>query len=229
MDLDKVAAAIKPDDFHFARTRLLALENTQAGKVLPLSYLKSSRKLTLSRNLNHHLDGARVFNAAVKLKVPVSTITQLFDTTSICFSKGLGTPAGSVICGRADLIKTARRWRKVVGGGMRQVGVLAAALIYALENNVDRLATDHENAQLLAERLDNEIDEVEINRAQVETNMVYAHARNIDLDKLDSFLKGRGIYIHKHNPLRLVTHMDISSNSIHHFVDSFKEFYRSHS
>ena len=223
--LNKVSAAIKPDDSHFARTKLLALENTQAGKVLPLSYLESARQLTMDRNLNHHLDGARVFNAAVKLNKPVSTITTLFDTTSICFSKGLGTPMGSVVCGKSDLVNSARRWRKVVGGGMRQIGIMAAAAIYALENNVTRLEIDHDNAQLLAERLDREIDEVSVNLAQVETNMVYAQMRDTDLNKLDQFLKDRGILIHKQNPLRLVTHLDISTENIHHFVDSVKDFY----
>lgn len=227
LDLDKVAATIKPDDYHFARTRLLSLENTQAGKVLPLSYLQSARKLTLDRNLNHHLDGARIFNATVKLNVPVSTITKLFDTTSICFSKGLGAPVGSVICGRSDLISSARRWRKVVGGGMRQAGILASAAIYALENNVERLAADHANAQLLAERLDNEIDEVTVNLAEVETNMVYAHLQNTDLTELDKFLTDRGVLIHKQNPLRLVTHLDVSTDNVHRFVDVIKEFYRS--
>ncbi|MCG8435344.1 MAG: low-specificity L-threonine aldolase, partial [Gammaproteobacteria bacterium] len=142
LHLDKVAAAIKPDDNHFARTRLLCLENTVNGKILPLSYMQAAAEFARAHNLKLHLDGARIFNAAVALGFNLRDITQHCDSVSICLSKGLGAPVGSVLCGDRAFIEQARRWRKVAGGGMRQAGVLAAACIYALDNNVERLAED---------------------------------------------------------------------------------------
>ena len=153
IDLGKVAAAIKADDFHFAKTRLLALENTAGGKVIPLDYLGHAESLARENRLGFHLDGARVFNAAVALGVDLSDITRRFDSVSICLSKGLGAPVGSVLCANQEIIHRARRWRKMVGGGMRQVGILAAAGIYALDNNVERLQQDHDRAQRLADEL----------------------------------------------------------------------------
>jgi threonine aldolase len=169
LDLDQVAAAIKPDDFHFALTRLLALENTMQGKVLPLDYLARARQFTQDHGLQLHLDGARLYNAAVKLGVDAREITQYFDSVSVCLSKGLGAPVGSVLCGSEQLIGKARRLRKMVGGGMRQAGLLAAAGLYALDHNVERLADDHANAKLLAEGLREAGFIVE----PVQTNMVY--------------------------------------------------------
>lgn len=153
LDLDMVAAVIKPDDFHFARTRLLCLENTQAGKALPLPYLARAEALAKRERLALHLDGARLFNAVVAQGVPAFEIAAHFDTVSVCLSKGLGAPVGSVLCGSAAFIDEARRWRKVLGGGMRQAGVLAAAGLYALEHNIERLTEDHQRAQALANAL----------------------------------------------------------------------------
>ena len=135
---------------HFPRTTLLCLENTQDGRVLPLDYLQAAKRLADELDLRMHLDGARVFNAAVKLEVPIRDICRHFDSIAFCLSKGLGAPVGSLLCGSADLIREARRWRKTLGGGMRQAGIIAAAGLYALENNVDRLAEDHDNAAALA-------------------------------------------------------------------------------
>ncbi|MCG8552764.1 MAG: low-specificity L-threonine aldolase, partial [Desulfobacterales bacterium] len=125
LDLGKVEKAIKPDNFHFARTRLLCLENTQDGKVLPMDYLKEASRFALDNQLGRHLDGARIFNAAVELKIEIKEITRLFDTVSCCLSKGLGAPVGSVLCGPASFIREAEKWRKMLGGGMRQAGILA--------------------------------------------------------------------------------------------------------
>jgi len=169
LDLAKVEAAIKQDDFHFARTRLLALENTMQGKVLPLDYLAAAREFTRRRGLSLHLDGARLYNAAVKLGVPARAITQYFDSVSVCLSKGLGAPVGSVLCGSVALIAKARRLRKMVGGGMRQAGVLAAAGLYALQHQVERLAEDHDNAA----RLGSALTELGYSVEPVQTNMVY--------------------------------------------------------
>lgn len=142
LPLDRVAAAIKPVDPHFARTRLLALENTWHGRTLPLDYLRAAGDLARERGLGYHLDGARLFNAAVACGVPAREIARHFDTVSVCLSKGLGAPVGSVLVGSRALIDKARRWRKVCGGGWRQAGMLAAAGLYALDHHIDRLADD---------------------------------------------------------------------------------------
>src|SRR5882672_9534547 len=153
LELAAVEAAIKPDDPHFPRTRLLALENTITGRVLPRKYLEEATALARRRNLATHLDGARIFNAAIHEKTNVKALCAGFDSVSSCLSKGLGTPAGTVLVGRKDIIARARRARKILGGAMRQAGVIAAAGLYALENHVARLATDHQNAARLADGL----------------------------------------------------------------------------
>jgi len=221
LNLEKVSRFIKPDDFHFASTSLLCLENTHGGKVLPLSYLEQARKFADEHSLKLHLDGARVFNAAIKLKVDVKEITKQFDTISCCLSKGLGAPVGSVLCGSKNHIKQARRWRKVLGGGMRQAGILAAAGIYALTNNIQRLEQDHENALMLANALA-DIDAIDIKN--IETNIIFAEIK-ANMDDLYLFLKENGIIINKMNPLRLVTHMDISKNDIEKTITGFNAFF----
>ena len=221
LDLARVEAAIKPDDFHFARTRLLALENTMQGKVLPQAYLQSARELTTRRGLALHLDGARLYNAAVKLGVPARDITQYFDSVSVCLSKGLGAPIGSVLCGSAELIGRARRLRKMVGGGMRQAGMLAAAGLYALQNQVARLAEDHANAERLAAGL----RELGYAVEPVQTNMVYAQVGE-QAGALKAFCAERGIKLTAAPRLRMVTHLDISTADIDQVVAAFAEFRR---
>ena len=223
LNLEKVSTLIKPDDFHFARTRLLCLENTQAGKVLPLSYLKEARKFAQDNHLTLHLDGARIFNAAVSLKTDVQNISRYFDTISFCLSKGLGTPVGSVLCGSGDQIKKARRWRKILGGGMRQAGILASAGIYALSHHIQRLEQDHENARVLARGL-SDIKKIHINVDRVQTNIVFADI-NADMETLCRFLKEKGIIIDHSNTLRLVTHLDISRPDIDHVLEAFRAFF----
>ncbi len=190
LDLAKVEAAIKQDDFHFARTRLLALENTMQGKVLPLDYLAAARELTHRRGLSLHLDGARLYNAAVKLGVPAREITRDFDSVSVCLSKGLGAPVGSVLCGSSALIARARRLRKMVGGGMCQAGVLAAAGLYALQHHVERLAEDHAKAAHMGEALAGLGYSVE----PVQTNMVYVQLGE-DAGAIKAFMAERGIAV----------------------------------
>lgn len=224
LDLGKVEGAIKPDDPHFAITRLLCLENTQAGKVLSLDYLKRAQELTRARGLGLHLDGARIFNAAVHLGVPVTEISKYFDSVSVCLSKGLGAPVGSVLCGSKDLIGRARRWRKVVGGGMRQAGLLAAAGLYALEHNVERLAKDHENANALAAGL-SAIDGIKVAPAQ--TNMVYMNVEPQRSTRMREFLKERGILISGQGSIRLVTHLDVDRQDVDRFVGAVKDYFSS--
>ncbi|MDG9980151.1 low-specificity L-threonine aldolase [Ectopseudomonas oleovorans] len=222
LDLAKVEAAIKQDDFHFARTRLLALENTMQGKVLPLDYLAAARELTRRRGLSLHLDGARLYNAAVKLGVPAREITQHFDSVSVCLSKGLGAPVGSVLCGSAALIAKARRLRKMVGGGMRQAGGLAAAGLYALQHQVQRLADDHANAAHLGGAL----AELGYSVEPVQTNMVYVQLGE-RAGQIKSFMAERGIAVSAAPRLRLVTHLDVDSADIERVIEAFAAF-RSH-
>ncbi|WP_212630213.1 low-specificity L-threonine aldolase [Pseudomonas sp. KB-10] len=219
LDLAKVEAAIKQDDFHFARTRLLALENTMQGKVLPLDYLAAARELTQRRGLGLHLDGARLYNAAVKLGVPAREITRHFDSVSVCLSKGLGAPVGSVLCGSAALIGKARRLRKMVGGGMRQAGVLAAAGLYALQHQVERLAEDHANAARLGEGLAALGYSVE----PVQTNMVYVQLGE-RAGQITAFMAERGIAVSAAPRLRLVTHLDVSAEQIEQVIEAFAVF-----
>jgi threonine aldolase len=226
LDLRQVAAAIKPDDNHFARTRLLCLENTMGGKVLPLDYLQRARAFADAHQLGLHLDGARAFNAAVKLGVPIDAISRHFDTVSLCLSKGLGAPVGSVLCGRRDLIARARRWRKVVGGGMRQAGILAAAGIIALEQHVERLVEDHANAQRLAEGLAG-IPALKVDLSSVQTNMVFCAVADSDMNPLQRHLEAHGILIGSGNPLRLVTHLDVSTSDVDTVVAAFGAYFAS--
>ena len=219
LDLAKVEAAIKQDDFHFARTRLLALENTMQGKVLPLDYLAAARELTRRRGLSLHLDGARLYNAAVKLGVPAREITRHFDSVSVCLSKGLGAPVGSVLCGSTALIAKARRLRKMVGGGMRQAGVLAAAGLYALQHQVQRLAEDHANA----ERLGAALTELGYSVEPVQTNMVYVQLGE-RAGQIKAFMAERGIAVSAAPRLRLVTHLDVGSADIERVIEAFAAF-----
>ena len=221
LSFDKLRAAIKPLDPHFAQTKLLSLENTIGGKVLPLSYLAQAKEFCVTHQLQLHLDGARVYNAAVALNVDVIEISQYFDSMSVCLSKGLGAPIGSLLLGSTELIAKARRWRKVLGGGMRQAGMLAAAAKISLTENVGRLIEDHQNAKYLAEQL-NKITGIEVNLSEVETNIVYATLdNNINIKEITQQLKNENILITAGNPMRLVTHLDISKSDIDTFIQNF--------
>ncbi|WP_407296658.1 low-specificity L-threonine aldolase [Stutzerimonas zhaodongensis] len=219
LDLQRVAAAIKPDDFHFARTRLLALENTMHGKVLPLAYLAEARAFTHERGLALHLDGARLFNAVVKLGCSAEDIGRHFDSVSVCLSKGLGAPVGSVLCGDESFIAKARRLRKMVGGGMRQAGVLAAAGLYALDHQVRRLADDHQRALDIAKGLESLGYRVE----PVQTNMVYLDIGD-RAASLKAFCAERGILLTAAPRLRLVTHLDVMPEHVDPILESFSAF-----
>ncbi len=210
-DPAQVEAVIKPDDDHFARTRLLCLENTQDGKVQTVERMAEAIEVGRRHGLGLHLDGARMWNAVVALGVDPAEFVAPFDTVSMCLSKGLGAPAGSLLSGPADLIDEARRWRKMLGGGLRQAGVLAAAGIHALDHHVDRLAEDHDNAERLAKGL-TEVDGVEV--LDQATNMVFV-AIEAAGDPLVDRLRGRGVLARvAESPARLVTHMDVSADDI---------------
>ena len=210
LDLAQVEAAIKPDDSHFAITRLLALENTIGGKVIGRQYLADAVALARRRGLSTHLDGARIFNASVKLGLPVKDLCAGFDTVSVCLSKGLGTPAGTVLVGRREVVDRARRARKMLGGAMRQAGVLAAAGIYALENNVERLSEDHANAERLAKGLAAAGLKVD----PVQTNMVFVTLPPESVEPLGAHLAANGVKALVHPRWRLVTHLDVDAAGI---------------
>jgi threonine aldolase len=220
LNLDTVKSVIKPDDSHFARTKLLCLENTTGGKVLPLAYLNKAKDLVDEHQLAFHLDGARLFNAAVSQKVDVKQITTAFDSVSICLSKGLGAPIGSVLVASSDIIVKARRTRKMLGGGMRQAGMLAAAGIYALDNHVHRLEDDHNNAQLLAQGL-SVIEGITLHGVQ--TNMLFISAQR--QAQLIDFLADKNIILSNSKMIRLVTHLDINSDDVASVITAVKEFY----
>ncbi|MBB09029.1 MAG: low-specificity L-threonine aldolase [Roseibacillus sp.] len=222
LDLQRVEDLIKPDDYHYARTRLLCLENTTNGRVLPMGHAEEARVLVERHELLLHLDGARLFNAVIKSGRPAAELAAPFDSVSVCLSKGLGAPVGSVLTGSADFIKEARRWRKVLGGGMRQAGLLAAAGIHALEHHVERLADDHINAERLAKGL-SEVGGCEVHMDLVQTNMVYVRFPDEKRGKIAGQLKERGILVYPGNPMRLVTHLDVSAGDIDRVLEAFGE------
>jgi len=225
LPLDVVASVIKPDDVHFARTKLLCIENTHNGKVLPLDYLQQAWVFTREKGLALHVDGARIMNATVALNVPLSTLTQYCDTLTICLSKGLGAPIGSLLCGSAEYIKQARRWRKMVGGGMRQAGILAEAARYALLNNVERLREDHDNAQWLANALS--AIGVEVLAPGAQTNMLFLKVPAHEAAQLGGWMKERGVLMSAGPVTRIVTHLDVSRSDLEKLVSLWKEFKQS--
>jgi threonine aldolase len=233
LGLEDIEAAIKPDDAHFARTRLLALENTLGGKLLPFAYLQQATQLAGNRGLARHLDGARLFNAATAqaaltgadIREEARRIAGCFDSVSICLSKGLGAPVGSVLCGSREFVARAHRIRKMAGGGMRQAGMLAAAGTYALDHHVDRLAQDHALARRLAEGL------ADVPGLQVEppqTNILFvdlvgsAKERSAELIQ---YLKARGILATDLNRLRFVTHLDVDAAGIDRAIAAIAGFF----
>lgn len=221
LDLAEVESAIKPDDPHFARTRLLALENTIGGRVLPRAYLDQALGLARRRGLGTHLDGARIFNAATQLRMNVRDLCAGFDSVSACLSKGLGTPAGTLLLGRKDFLQKAKRARKILGGAMRQAGILAAAGLYALENNVERLAEDHRNAERLAaglRALDLPVEQ--------HTNMVFVRIALEKVEGLAAHLESQGIAVLPGPRMRLVTHLDVDAAGIDRAVAAFSRYFR---
>ena len=211
LDLDKVEAAIKPDDPHFARTRLLALENTHDGMVLPLDYLQAARAFVDEMGLALHLDGARLWNAAAALGVPESEIAEPFDTVSVCLSKGLGAPVGSVLVGDAATIADAHRWRKILGGAMRQVGVIAAAGLVAIEQHRARLTDDHRLAAQLGEMLA-AIPGIEVEG--VHTNMVFACLDGYAGDAGERMADAGILAAVYPGTTRFVTHLDLPADTV---------------
>jgi threonine aldolase len=231
--LSDIEAAIKPDDAHFARTRLLTLENTWGGKLLPFAYVQAATQLARDKGLSRHLDGARLFNAATAQAaqnctdpyVEARAIASSFDSVSVCFSKGLGAPIGSALCGSKEFIARAHRIRKMAGGGMRQAGMLAAAASHALENHVVRLSQDHALAVRLAEGLQG-IAGLEVETPQ--TNIVFVDLVGDAREKsaaLQEHLKSQGVLITGLYRLRFVTHLDVDAAGVDHAVTAVRSFF----
>lgn len=231
--LADIEAAIKPDDAHFARTKLLALENTLGGKLLPFDYVQQATALAKSRGLNRHLDGARLFNAAVAQAAQTGSnplaearrIAQCFDSVSVCFSKGLGAPVGSALCGSREFIARAHRIRKMAGGGMRQAGMLAAAASHALDHHVGRLAQDHALAQHLADGLAG-IEGLQVEPPQ--TNIVFVDLTGAAREQSAALLKhlaGQGIQATGLYRLRFVTHLDVDAAGVDRAVEAIRQFF----
>ena len=225
--LSDIEANIKPDDAHFAKTRLLALENTWGGQVLPLTYIEAATTLARQRGLAAHLDGARLFNAAVASAKPGQSnvdaareISCHFDSVSVCFSKGLGAPVGSALCGSRELIARAHRWRKMAGGGMRQAGILAAAVLHALDHHIDRLADDHAHARQLAEGLQG-LRGVTVQPPQ--TNILFVDLAPEKAAGAVERLRAAGILCTGLYRLRLVTHLDVSAADIERAIPLLRQ------
>jgi threonine aldolase len=232
MALGDIAAAIKPDDAHFARTRLLCLENTWNGNVMPHDYLTDAAALARAQGLSVHLDGARVFNAAVANAgeggdplAALRQMTDVFDSVSVCFSKGLGAPMGSALCGSTELIGRAHRVRKMTGGGLRQAGVVAAAALYALDHHVDRLRQDHAMAQRLAAGLQ-DLPGLSVRSAQ--TNIVFLDVSEGRGPALLAHLKAAGVLATGMLGLRFVTHLDVDAEAIDRAITAIRDFIEKH-
>ena len=216
IDLADLAAAIKPDDPHFAKTRLLALENTISGRVLSPAYIAAALAFAQDQRLLTHLDGARIFNAAINLSIPVADLCRDFDSVSVCLSKGLGAPAGTLLLGSREFIGRALRHRKMLGGGLRQAGILAAAGLYALEHHVTRLAQDHAHAERLAQGLAG----AGFDAVPPQTNMVFVNAAAA----LAEYFIAHGVLVLPGSRLRLVTHLDVDSSGIEYTLDLARRF-----
>lgn len=229
LDVDDVKNAIREDNLHLPPTGLICVENTHnraGGTIYPLDNIFAIANLAAQKGIPLHLDGARLMNAVVATGIPAREYASYFDSISLCFSKGLGAPIGSVLSGSKEFIAKARRYRKIFGGGMRQVGILAAACLYALDNNVKRLAEDHENAKLLAEKLKN-ISGIFIDMKQVQTNMVMIHVRHKKYNSvsLSKALLAHGVAANAVDDerIRAVTHLDISRKQILEVINIFQK------
>jgi threonine aldolase len=220
LDLSEVESVVKADDPHFPRTKLLALENTITGRAIPRSYLEKALQVAKKKGLATHLDGARIFNAALHEKTNVKALCAGFDSVSSCLSKGLGCPAGTVLLGSKSFIEKARRARKILGGGMRQAGVIAAAGLYALENNVERLSEDHANAGRLGKGLQ-ELGQ----HATQNTNMVLLKISPDQAAPLQEHMRKQGVLVLARAPMRLVTHLDVDAAGIDRALGAFGAFF----
>ncbi|MBN1633239.1 MAG: low-specificity L-threonine aldolase [Ignavibacteria bacterium] len=229
MDTCEIEKYIRPTDYYFPLTKLICLENTHnraGGTIQPIENTKAISELAKKYRIKMHLDGARIFNASTATGIPVKEYASYFDSISFCFSKGLGAPVGSILCGNEEFITLAHKWRKILGGGMRQAGVLAAAGIYALDNNVDRLSEDHKKAQYFAKEI-SQIDGINIDLETVHTNIVIFSSSKYRKQEFISLLREKGVVISSGSfeNLRAVFHLDVSMNEVRTAVEKIKEMF----
>ncbi len=231
IDVDDIKKYIRSKEYYFPNTKLICLENTHnraGGIVQPLEVIQEISHFAKSNGIKLHLDGARIFNAYVRSGIPVEEYANNFDSISFCFSKGLGCPVGSIICGDKDFITFARKWRKILGGGMRQAGILAAAALYALDNNVERLAEDHEKARYFAEGI-NEIEGISLDIKSVQTNIVVFNSKRIGKEELIKKLKKRDVLISSgsYDNMRAVFHMDVNDKEVENALGAITSLFNS--
>ncbi len=229
---EQIAAAIRPGDAHFPRTQLICLENTHnraGGTIFPLEEIRRIRETARSHNLKMHLDGARLWNASVATGIPMNEYAQYFDSVSVCFSKGLGAPVGSMLTGDADLIRQAHRNRKIFGGGMRQAGILAAAALYAIDHHIDRLAEDHSRARKLAEAVST-LPGLFVDLEYLHTNLIFIELQNCALSAAQAVdaLREQGVLIMATGPsrLRAVIHLDVPEQQIDQAIGAFQKVFK---
>lgn len=229
LNIDDIRRSIRPDNIHAPQTALITIENTHnraGGTIYPIENMRGIYSLASARGIPMHLDGARLLNAVVATGISAKEYSKYFDSVSLCFSKGLGAPVGSVLVGSKEFISKARKYRKIFGGGMRQVGILAAACIYSLDNNVERLVEDHKNARRLAEGL-RKLPGIFIDMAQVQTNMVMIHVRHpkFTSESLSKAILEQGLAVLAIDSerIRAVTHLDISAEQIEEAISIFQQ------
>jgi threonine aldolase len=229
---EQIKGAIRPKAYYLPRTALICLENTHGlagGTVYPIQTIKQIRELAMESGIKMHLDGARIWNAWVAAGIHPAQYAEYFDSLMVCFSKGLGAPIGSIIIGSREFIERARTYRKMFGGGMRQVGILAAAALYALDHNVERLREDHEKARALAAAIGN-LASFKVDSETVQTNMVIAQIRNRELtqESVLAMLQEHGVLLtpERGNCVRAVTHLDVTMDKIHQAISVFGKIFR---
>jgi len=224
--LDDMVSQIKDDDPHYAVTKLLCLENTVSGQAQPQKQIDALAKAAHGRGLSVHLDGARLFNAHIHSGLSPKELTRNCDSVSICLSKGLGAPVGSLLVSSNEVIAKAKRIRKILGGSMRQVGVIASCGMYALKNNIARLQEDHENAKLLAQGL-SEISELEVDYGENQTNMLFVNCPKQHRTSLEQYLFDNHIRIASLDRGRIVCHLGISEKDVKSAIKIFQQYFMS--
>jgi threonine aldolase len=229
---DQVRKYIRPKAYYFPKTALICTENTHnraGGTIFPFDELKKIKMLADEENIRIHMDGARIFNAYVETGIQVNEYAKYCDTISFCFSKALGAPVGSILCGDSETIAKAHKYRKIIGGGMRQAGVIAAGALFAVENNVERLKEDHKKAKFFAEEI-SKLNEVDIDLSTVQTNMIIFRIKRGDseVSRFKSDLKDKGVLISdgSYGSLRVVFHLDVSREQAEEAVQIFKRLLR---
>lgn len=226
MNIDDIQKHVRSKEYYFPVTRLICIENTHnraGGVIQPIDLIKDISRFARKNNIKLHLDGARIFNACVETKISVREYAEHFDSISFCFSKGLGCPIGSILCGSKEFIELARKWRKILGGGMRQVGILAAAAIYAIENNIERLKEDNDKAKYFANEISG-LKEIKVDLKNVQSNIVVFSSDNVGKEELINKLKDNGLLISSgsYDNLRAVFHLDVDMEQVKKGIAIFK-------